>query len=380
VSTSVVRRVGLALLGPVAAIAVALAISAVVLAISGHDPWSTYTTMAEYGSRLQSIISILNRSVPFYFSALAVALGFKMGLFNIGVEGQYRLAAVVAAAAGAAVTLPAPLHVLFIVIVAMAVGGAWGAIPGVLKVTRGVNEVISTIMLNAISTGVAAYLLAAHFKQQNAPGDLIIKTKEIPKSGWFPSLNPVLEAVGIDIPSGSELQGFLVIAALAGALFYFLVWRTRFGFDLRASGINPLAAKASGVNPNRMIITTMALSGAIAGLVGMSTLLGFFHRYTVDFPTGLGFTGIAIALLGRNHPAGIAFGAFLFAFLDRSAQVLDLEGIPKEIVVIMQGTIILSIVVAYEVVHRLRETQERKDVAAATEGPGSPLTTEGAAV
>ncbi|HVM08276.1 MAG TPA: ABC transporter permease [Acidimicrobiales bacterium] len=379
-STSVVRRVGLALLGPVAAIAVALAISAVVLAISGHDPWSTYTTMAEYGSRLQSIISILNRSVPFYFSALAVALGFKMGLFNIGVEGQYRLAAVVAAAAGAAVTLPAPLHVLFIVIVAMAVGGAWGAIPGVLKVTRGVNEVISTIMLNAISTGVAAYLLAAHFKQQNAPGDLIIKTKEIPKSGWFPSLNPVLEAVGIDIPSGSELQGFLVIAALAGALFYFLVWRTRFGFDLRASGINPLAAKASGVNPNRMIITTMALSGAIAGLVGMSTLLGFFHRYTVDFPTGLGFTGIAIALLGRNHPAGIAFGAFLFAFLDRSAQVLDLEGIPKEIVVIMQGTIILSIVVAYEVVHRLRETQERKDVAAATEGPGSPLTTEGAAV
>lgn len=365
------KRVAFALLGPAAALLVALGISAIVLSVSGHDPWNTYSLMAEYGSRSQSIISVMNRAVPFYFSALAVAIGFKMGLFNIGVEGQYRLAAVLAAAAGAAVSLPAPLHVLLIVVVAMAVGAFWAAIPGVLKVTQGVNEVISTIMLNAISTGVAAYLLSAHLQQKNAPGDLIIKTPEIPRSGWFPSLNPVLEAIGVDIPPGSDLQGFLVVAAIVGAAFYVLVWRTRFGFDLRASGMNPLAARASGVDPKRMVITTMVLSGAVAGLVGMSTLLGFFHRYTIDFPTGLGFTGIAIALVGRNHPVGIAFGALLFGFLDRSAQILDLEGIPKEIVVIMQGTIILSVVVAYEIVHRIRETQERKEVAAAT-GEAAP--------
>lgn len=361
------RRVTLGFAAPAIALVFAFSVSAVVLWASGHDPVRAYSRMAEYGSRLSSIISIVNRSVPFYLSGLAVALGFKMGLFNIGVEGQYRLAAVIAAAAGAAVALPGPLHVVFIVVVAMAVGALWAGIPAVLKVTRGVHEVISTIMLNAISTGLAAYLLSAYLKQENPPGDLIIKTREIPRSGWFPSLNRPLEAMGLDVPVGSNLQGFVIVAAFVGVVYYVLVWRTRFGYDLRASGINPLAARASGVSPGRMVVVTMLIAGAIAGLVGMSQVLGFFHRYTIDFPTGLGFTGIAIALIGRNHPVGIAFGAVLFAFLDRSAQVLDLEGIPKEIVVIMQGVIILSIVVAYEVVHRLLEAQERRAAAEATQ-------------
>jgi len=150
---------------------------------------------------------------------------------------------------------------------------------------------------------------------------------------------------------------------IVGVAYYVLVWKTRFGYDLRASGLNPDAAQASGVDPRSMVIKTMLLSGAVAGLTGMMYLLSFFHSYSLDFPTGLGYTGIAVALVGRNNPVGIAIGALLFGFLERSAQILDLNNIPKEIFYIMEGIIILTVVVAYEVVRRLVEAQETKAAA-----------------
>jgi simple sugar transport system permease protein len=145
------------------------------------------------------------------------------------------------------------------------------------------------------------------------------------------------------------------------------VTRSRFGFDLRASGINAPAARASGVDPNKMIVRTMVISGAIAGLVGMERVLGFFHQYTSDFPRFLGFNGIAVALLGRNHPVGMALGALLFGFMDRAALILDLKGVPREIVTIIQGTVVLSVVIAYEVVTRMLERRAVKAAALATE-------------
>ncbi|MCU1375101.1 MAG: putative deoxyribose-specific transporter, permease protein, partial [Actinomycetia bacterium] len=184
-----------------------------------------------------------------------------------------------------------------------------------------------------------------------------------------PSLNRLLGYV----PPYAHVQGFLVGAIVIGVAFYVVVWRTRFGFDLRATGLNPFAAQASGVNAKGMVVRTMLLSGAIAGLVGLPEMLGFFHRYTLDFTTGIGFTGIAVALLGRNHPVGMAIAALLFGFLSSSAQILDLKDVPKEIVGIMQAVILLSVVVAYEVVRRFRaaaevraaaEHDERRDVAA----------------
>jgi simple sugar transport system permease protein len=352
----VLRRIGLALLAPAFALVLAAAISALALKLSGNDPWFTYKEMWTYGTQARTLIDTVNQAVPLYLSALAVAIGFKMGLFNIGVEGQYYLAALVAAAAGAAVKLPAVLHVPFILLVAMAVGAGWSGIAGVLKATRGVHEVISTIMLNSIATGIGAYLLANYFLDKD-PNSLNTKTKELPKSGQFPSLNRVLGWF-MDVPGGASLRGFLVVAVLVGIAFYVLVWKTRFGFDLRASGLNPWAAQASGVKPKAMIVKAMLLSGAIAGLVGLPETLGYFHRYTLDFTTGLGFTGIAVALLGRNHPVGMAIGALLFGFLNSSSQILDLDDIPKEIVGIMQGVILLSVVVAYEVVRRMRAASE----------------------
>jgi simple sugar transport system permease protein len=358
-----VRRILLALAAPALAIAFALTVSSTVLGLSGKNPLTIYGSMIDYGTQLNSIISTFNRAVPYYIAGLAVAVGFKMNLFNIGVEGQYYLAALLAAAAGAVIHLPAPLHVACILIVAMAVGAAWAGIAALLRVKRGVSEVISTIMLNNIVLlGLGAYLLN-QLRATNVKGDLELKTKAIPKSGLFPSLNPVLEKVfGLDVPSGSHLTGFVVVALVLGIVFYLLVWRSGFGYDLRASGLNPWAAAASGVDPGGMVLKAMLLSGALAGLVGMAPLLSEFGQFTGDFPLGLGFTGIAVALIGRNHPAGIAFGALLWGFMERSAQRLDLEDVPKEIVVIMQGTIVLSVVIAYELVRRANLAREQRTV------------------
>jgi len=295
-----------------------------------------------------------------------------MGLFNIGVQGQYSLAALIAAAAGAAVSLPAPLHVLFVLVVAMATGAAWAGVAGVLRVTRGVSEVISTIMLNTIAVGLGAYLLTTYFAER-VEGSLNVATRELPASARFPALDvpagAVLGLFGAEMPPGRGLYGFLLVAVVVGVFYAVLVGRTRFGFALRATGLSPSAALASGIDAKRMTLATMLLSGALAGLVGMPYLLSESGRYSLDFPPGLGFAGIGIALLGRSSPVGMALAALLFAFLDRSSAPLQLEGIPAEIAVIMQGTIVLSVVVAYEVVRRARLRQAERDVRAAAEGP-----------
>jgi simple sugar transport system permease protein len=345
------------LLVPLSAIALAFLVSSIALLAIGASPPAAFRSMVQYGVRPTSLVSMVNRAVPLYVAGLAVAIGFKMNLFNIGVEGQYRLAALLSAAVGAALALPPVLHVLLIMLVAMAVGAAWAGIAAVLKVKRGVHEVVATIMLNFIATGLGAYLLANYLRKPRVGSELLIATRPIPASGQLP---PLL------VTDGEDLRSFVLIAAVLGVIVYVLVWRTRFGYDLRASGINPTAAQASGVDPNRMVVTTMLLSGAIAGLIGMSDLFGYFHAYTLDFPTGLGFDGIAVALVGLNHPAGIAVAAMLFGWVDRAAQILDLEGVPKEVIVITKGVIILSVVVAYEVVRRLVQVAEVKAAAEET--------------
>jgi simple sugar transport system permease protein len=345
------------LLVPVSAIVLAVAVSSIALLSIDASPIEAFRSMFDYGTQGNSIASMINRAVPLFVAGLAVAIGFKMNLFNIGVEGQYRIAALLSAAAGAALTLPAPLHIAFIMLVAMAAGAGWASLAAVLKVKRGVHEVVSTIMLNSIATGVGAYLLANYLRKPLVGSELLLATRPIPPSGQLPALTQM---------GGEDVRSFVIIAVALGVLVYVLIWRTRFGYDLRASGINPDAARSSGVDPNKMIMRTMLISGGIAGLIGMSDLFGFFHAYTLDFPTGLGFDGIAVALVGLNHPVGIAIAALVFGWVDRAAQILDLEGIPKEVIVITKGAIILSVVVAYEVVRRLVLSQEIKTAAEET--------------
>jgi simple sugar transport system permease protein len=338
------------------ALVFSLIITSIVLSVSGFNPPSTFQAMFEFGKDPDSIVNTVNRAATYYLSALAVAVGFRMNLFNIGVDGQYRLAAMLAAAAGGAWALPAVLHQVVIVVVAVVVGGLWAAIAAFLKVTRGVSEVISTIMLNFIASGLIAFLLNPQRLAVKVAGSNNIGTKPISSSGRMPS---------ISYP-GSELKiySFVLVAVVAGMAFWYMINRTRFGFDLRATGLSQSAAVASGVDAKRMVVVAMVMSGAVAGLVGMPQLLGGSYSYSLDFPTGIGFTGIGIALLGRNSPVGIAFASLLWAFLDQSSQILDFNDIPKEIVAITQAAVLLSVVIVYEVVTRVGQRIDQRHVAA----------------
>ncbi|MDG2161331.1 MAG: ABC transporter permease [Acidimicrobiales bacterium] len=360
------RRITLALAAPVCAFAFSVVLSSLVLVAVGTNPIEAWLEMLSYGSRLETLVQTGNRATQLYLAGIAVAIGFRMNLFNIGVEGQYVLAAMLAAAAGGAVDLPPILHVVLIMVVAMVVGSSFAGVAGYLKVSRGVHEVISSIMLNALAVGLTGFLLRS-WLLDNSDTTLNMGTPEIPPSGRFPNLNGVVEGLSREITRGRELWGFLLVAILVGVLFHLFLSRTRAGYDLRITGLNPFAAEASGVHPSSTVVRAMLLSGAVAGLIGLPEILGDAHKYDLNFTQGLGFAGIAVALIGRNHAVGVGIAAILFGWLDSAAPILDVVGdTPREIVSILQGVVVLSAVVAFEVVSRIRRAAEARDAAEAT--------------
>jgi ABC-type uncharacterized transport system permease subunit len=348
------ERLLLAVAGPVMALVAAILLTSVVLLASGKNPIEPYHLMLQQAGYSDVQVLIVNQASMYYIAALAVALGFRMNLFNIGVDGQYRLGAVMTAVVGAHVALPAALQVPLLLLVAVLTGAFWAGIAGVLKVTRGVSEVVATIMLNAIATSLILYLT-----QTNTWGVQVgnnMTTGIMKKSGWIP---------GIDLGADTgEIYGLVFLAVIMGVLYWLVLNRTRFGFDLRATGESETAAAASGVDAKRMTLTAMLISGGVAGLAGLPLLLGDSHTYSLTFPEGLGFTAIGIALLGRNNPGGIALAALLWAFLDKASPALDYAtpvAYEKEIATIMQGLIVFAVVISYEVVRTwgLRRQQSR---------------------
>jgi simple sugar transport system permease protein len=346
------RSVLLGASAPIGAVIFATIASAIILSLGGHSPGHVFQTMLQQAGKPAPFVNMVNQALVYYLSAVAVSIGFRMNLFNIGVEGQYSLAAFGAAYVGGQISGGGPLHIVAEILTAVLVGAAWAGIAGLLKVTRGVSEVITTIMLNAIAVGLGSYLL--HKLGQSSGNN--IQTKPISSSGQMP---------GLSYPNTqTQIFGFLFIAILVGVGYWFLVGRTRFGFRIKATGLNEEAAVASGVNVRRMTLIAMLLSGAVAGLVGLPELLGQTHTFSQTAQSGLGFAGIGIALLGRNSPIGMALAALLWSFLGKSANQLDFIGVPREIAAIMQGVILLSVVVAYELVRRYRLVLQQRDVAA----------------
>ncbi|KUO21646.1 ABC transporter permease [Streptomyces dysideae] len=348
------ERVLLAVAGPVIALVAAILLTSVVLIASGKNPFEPYALMLEQAGFSDVQVLIVNQASMYYLAALAVAVGFRMNLFNIGVDGQYRLAAMMTAVVGAHVALPSFLQVPLLLLVGAFTGAFWAGIAGLLKVTRGVSEVVATIMLNAIATSVIGYLTLDNiFGVQVGNNNT---TGEMNESGWVP---------GIDLgPETGEIYGLVFLAVLMGVAYWVVLNRTRFGFDLRATGESETAAAASGVDAKKMVLAAMLISGGVAGLSGLPLLLGDAHTYSLSFPTGLGFTGITIALLGRNNPGGIAFAALLIAFLDKASPALDYAtpvAYEKEIATIMQGLIVFAVVISYEAVRQwgLRRQQKR---------------------
>ena len=347
------QRLLLGLSAPVLALLAAFVITSLVLIVAGDpvgDVWGQLRSWPEN----RNWTTIVNNATVLYLSGVAVAIGFRMNLFNIGVDGQYRVAAFTAAVVAGEAWLPGPLNTILAILAAMAVGALWAGIAGFLRASRGVSEVISTIMLNFIATFLVAYLLRKAAVREE--GSNALNTKVIPEGSRIPN-----------IPFGDyDIYGFVIIAAVVGFLFWFGLNRTRFGFDLRATGHSTTAAVASGISVKKMTVAAMLLSGAVAGLVGLPILFGDAFVYGSTFQSGLGFAGIAIALLGRNHPIGIAVGALLFAYLDEQSNPLQiLVGVSPDIVAITQGVIVLTVVISYELVRRYGVRLEQREVARA---------------
>ena len=240
-------KVLLAVAAPIAAAVVSIVVSSFAVLASKKSPMDAYKTMWEFGTQTGSLLEVLNIATPYYIAAIAIAVTFRAGLFNIGIEGQLRLGALFSAYLAAKFVLPPVLHVLAVFLIAMTVGGLWAAIAAYLKIKRGVSEVISTIMLNSLAVGLTSFLFAQYFADI-VEGSNNLTTKVLPPSAHIPDLMPLLNKLGVEDQPGGGVYGMLLVAVALGIAFWFVVNRTRFGFELRASGANPIAARVSGVN------------------------------------------------------------------------------------------------------------------------------------
>ncbi|MCF6097749.1 ABC transporter permease [Thermovorax subterraneus] len=359
----------LRILAPVLAIVLSALISSIVILSIGKSPLQVFYTMFKFSlSRMDSVAIILYNATPLIFSGLAVSVGFRMGLFNIGVEGQYLIGAFFAALAGFSIKgLPAAIH-LPLVILCGAVGGMlWAFIPIFLKVKRGVHEVISTIMLNYISYSLIHYLIADLFIDRSQKliqglGSILARTPKLSPSAMMPKLHGFLGLFGLQLPRHVYLNWFFPLGILTAALIYYLLMYTPFGFELRAVGQNREAARTAGISPERVYIIGFLLSGALAGLVGLSDLLSYFGYMDMDFPRNYGFDGIAVALIAQNNPFGIIFSAILFGFLKRGAEgIQTLLGVPRETISILQALMIMSIVVITKIMNDYIKRLEKKE-------------------
>lgn len=291
------RRIVLTLAGPVLALLVAFVVTSLVLLAVGDpvgDVWSSLLSKP----LPRQMVNIVNAASVFYLSAIAVAIGFRMNLFNIGVDGQYRVAVFAAAVFAGQAWLPGILNVIVAILIAILCGGLWAGIAAWLKVKRGVSEVISTIMLNAIATGLVSWLLGK-VRDTSGSGSNVTNTKEIPDSSK-------LEGLALVPGAANKVYTLVLLAVLVGFLYWFVLGKTRFGYDLRATGMSETAAVASGVKVPRMVISAMLLSGGVAGLVGMPLLFGQDFSYGTTFQAGLEEQSVALAVLRDVPDAGLA--------------------------------------------------------------------------
>lgn len=300
-------------------------------------------------------------TTPYIFAGLAVSLGFRGGLFNIGVEGQLFVGGLASAYVGYAVKgLPWVIHLPLALLAGILAGAIWGAIPGVLKAKTGAHEVINTIMMNYIAFRLTDHLLQGVMAR---PDGLPI-TPEVLPSAYLPGLFPRPMRIHV---------GFF-LALLVAWLVYWFLFKTTLGMEIRMVGANARAARYSGVRISFIIVLTMTLSGALGGMAGANQVLGVDHRMVRAFSTGYGFDSIALALLGNSHPLGVVLASLLFGFLrGGAARMQSVAGVPVEIIRIVQALVIIF-VAAPEIIrtlYRLKEPQPGETVQASTELGGA---------
>ncbi len=328
------RRISLgALISPtqfLLGILLALTVGALILLIFGENPVAAYQALLRgaLGSK-RTIAETMLSATPLMLGGLAVAVGFRCGLFNMGVEGQIVLGGLLPAYFGYAVSLPWYLHLPLGLVSGALAGAAWGAIPGYLKARYKIHEVITTIMLNYIAFAIGSYMVAV-----GGP------MKEIGES--LPASPKILDTARLPrLLEGTRLTGGIFIALAVAVLVWIFLFKTRLGFKLRAVGLNPEAAEYAGISPQRFTVLAMVLSGALGGLAGAVEVLGVHYRFFENFSPGYGWDAIAVALLGLLHPAGVIAAAFLLGALRSGSVAMQaVAQISKDVVLILTALII----------------------------------------
>jgi simple sugar transport system permease protein len=330
------------LLLPAVCLGVALLAAAAVVALVGQNPGEVIRVLIQGAFGTQRGLSYtLYYATTFIFTGLAVSVAFHGGLFNIGGEGQAILGGLGAGLAALwwSAVLPAWLVLPVMLVFSMVFGLVWAAVPGYLQAYRGSHVVITTIMFNFIASSLLVYLLVNHLRPAGA---MSVESVAFADSARLPSMREALEWIGVEWPN-SPLNISLLLALLASLGVYLYLWRTRAGYQLRAVGSSPGAAQYAGISERKQIMVAMCISGALAGMVGMNEIAGVNGKLLLEFVSGAGFTGIAVALMGRNHPIGIIFASVLFgALFQGGAEVaFEVRGFSRDMVVMVQGFIVL---------------------------------------
>jgi simple sugar transport system permease protein len=347
VSPSRAKLVGT--LSPVLAVVAAGALGSCLVLVIGESPWEVVRVMV--GGVLgtpDGIGAVLFSATTLSLTGLSVAFAFRAGLFNIGAEGQLLVGAFLATLTALAFPgWPALVLVPVCVLAAAAGGAVWGAIPGLLRARLGVHEVINTIMMNFVAAGLTSYLTVHVFKE---PGQGIPQTSQIPEAARLAKLGEL----GLPVPVSSPANATLFLALLVTGLAAWILYRTPLGFEIRALGLGARAARTAGLPTAATVVVTMAFAGALAGLAGVNDVLGFRYRFLDGFSAGIGFLGIAVALLGRARMSGVIAAALLFGVLNAGAVEVDLfTDVPRDLVLVVQAAVLLFVVAADELFRRV---------------------------
>ncbi|MBB3952732.1 ABC transporter permease [Aureimonas jatrophae] len=327
---------------PLVNVVVAFLVAGLVVLLVGESPVEAARLMLRgafgYG---EGFGFTLYYATNFLFTGLAVAVAFHGGLFNIGGEGQAYVGGLGAALVGLTLgaVLPWYLNLPLAVIASAAFGAAWAFLPGLLQAKRDSHIVITTIMFNFIASALMVYLLVNVLRPV---GSMQPETVAFAEGGRLPRLDAVFSALGMDL-GGAPLNVSFFVALAAAFGVWVLIWRTRLGYEIRTLGHSPRAARYAGMSPSRLIVTIMLISGGLAGMMALNSVMGDQYRLQLNFPAGAGFVGIAVALMGRGHPAGILPAALLFGVLYQGGAELafDMPAISRDMIVIIQGLVIL---------------------------------------
>jgi len=327
---------------PIVNLILALIVAGLIVLAIGEDPFTAVQSMAvgAFGS-LDGISYTLYYATDFIFTGLAVAVAFHAGLFNIGGEGQAYIGGLGVGIVALALdhSLPVVPVMLLGIVAAAGFGAAWAYIPAYLQARRGSHIVITTIMFNFLATALMNYLLVYVFR---VSGSMEVVSRNFDAPGWIPQLSEVLAPLGITV-NATPLNLSFVWSLICCVAVWVYLWRSRSGYELRTTGLSPKAAEYAGIRPDRVTIVAMLISGALAGFVGLNEIMGYHRQLLLDFVAGAGFTGIAVALMGRNHPFGIVLASLLFGALYQGGSELafDIPTITRDMIVVIQGLVIL---------------------------------------